>query len=386
VSAPSRVLFVCHSREIGGSELYLEQMARRMAGIADVRVVCRPDPVMDEWADRVAGHGAGVVRVALPGRSGLARLRREIRWASVTHLVLASRVGAYQALVTLACRLERRPLVCTHQLARETEDLPLGALGRHLRALALRTVYGGARMHVAVSAEGLELLHGRVGLDRRRTVEIGNGVDLERFAPPGPGAPPRPGPSLAEGIDEGAPLCVTVARLSPQKGLEVLIDAAAILRDRYPERRARLVVVGEGELRAELEARIAARQVGAMVRLVGARPPDEIPAWLAAADLFVLSSHYEGMSLAVMEAMAAGCPPVVTRVSGTAELVPDADHGRVVAPGDAEGLAGAIAELLADPGLRRRIGERARAHARAFSWDACFTRTSAVLREAAGGR
>jgi D-inositol-3-phosphate glycosyltransferase len=92
------------------------------------------------------------------------------------------------------------------------------------------------------------------------------------------------------------------------------------------------------------------------------------------------------MSLAVIEAMAAGLPPVVTRVSGTAELVPDDLHGRVVAPGDAGALADAIAELAARPELRERIGARAARHARSFSWDACFARTSALLRESAAGR
>jgi glycosyltransferase involved in cell wall biosynthesis len=119
------------------------------------------------------------------------------------------------------------------------------------------------------------------------------------------------------------------------------------------------------------------------VHLAGARPPGEIPDWLACADVFVLPSLYEGMSLAVMEAMAAGLPVVVTRVSGTGELVPDPSYGRVVTPGDAGELAGAIAWLLDDPERRRRIGLRARAHARSFSWDACFARTAALLREVA---
>src|ERR1041385_3362811 len=154
-SAELRVLFVCHALALGGSELYLEQMARRMAREATVRVICRPDPAFDGWADRLAAAGAEIVRVSLPDRAGFARLRREVRWASVVHLTLANRVGAYQVLVTLACRLERRPLVCTHQLAREAETLPLGALGRRFRALALGTVYGAARRHIAVSADGL---------------------------------------------------------------------------------------------------------------------------------------------------------------------------------------------------------------------------------------
>src|SRR5690349_14409514 len=92
-AAELRVLFICHSRALGGSELYLEQMARRMAAQAhtSVRIICRPDPVLDEWADRLRAAGAEIVRVPLPDRAGFARLRREVRWASVVHLTLANR-------------------------------------------------------------------------------------------------------------------------------------------------------------------------------------------------------------------------------------------------------------------------------------------------------
>ncbi|HXM53951.1 MAG TPA: glycosyltransferase family 4 protein [Candidatus Dormibacteraeota bacterium] len=384
-AAELRVLFICHSRALGGSELYLEQMAKRMAREATVRVVCRPDPVLDEWAARLEAAGAEIVRIALPDRAGFARLRREVRWASVVHLTLANRAGAYQVLVTLACRLERRPLVCTHQLAREAETLPLGALGRRFRALALGTVYGAARRHIAVSADGLALLPRRTGLDARRTVQISNGVDLDRFVRPAPEARAALRRRLLGDAGDGVVACCTVARLSAQKGLDVLIDAAAILRERGATPRARFFIVGDGELRADLEAQIARLGVGDEVRLVGARPPDEVPEWLASADLFVLPSHYEGMSLAVMEAMATGLPVVVTRVSGTAELVPDAEHGRVVEPGDADGLAGAVAVLAADPELRTLVGMRAGEHAKSFSWDACFAKTNALLRGVAAG-
>src|SRR2546429_5460751 len=85
-AAELRVLFICHSLALGGSELYLEQMARRMAREAAVRVVCRPDPTFDAWAGRLAAAGCEIVRVPLPDRAGFARLRREVRWASVVHL------------------------------------------------------------------------------------------------------------------------------------------------------------------------------------------------------------------------------------------------------------------------------------------------------------
>jgi len=234
-----------------------------------------------------------------------------------------------------------------------------------------------------VSADGLELLPRRAGLDARRTLQISNGVDLGRFVHPTPEARAALRRRLLGDVDDGLVVCCTVARLSAQKGLDVLIDSVAILRRRGTTPRARFFIVGDGELREQLEAQIARLDVGDEVHMVGARPPDEVPDWLACADVFVLPSHYEGMSLAVLEAMATGLPVVVSRVSGTAELVPDAEHGSVVEPGDAEGLADAVIALLGDPERRRRMGERAGEHARSFSWDACFAKTGALLREVA---
>jgi glycosyltransferase involved in cell wall biosynthesis len=375
---PLRVLFICHSPAIGGAELYLENIATRMAARADVRLVCRRDPVLDAWAGRIAAAGVEVTRLSPTGPIGFQRLVRLVRWACVVHLTLASRVGSYQVAAALACRAGRRPLVCVHQLAREADDL--GSLSRRFRALALGAVYGYARRHVAVSAEGRRLLPGRAGLDAARVVRISNGVDLDRFAP----AAPDDRAELRRRLlgDDAGVVCCTVARLSRQKGLDVLIRAAARLRH-AGGRAPRFCVIGEGELRDELHQLVLELDVENVVRLVGARPPAEVPGWLAACDIFVLPSHYEGMSLAVMEAMASGLPVVVTQVSGTAELVPDGDHGRVVASGDGAALAAAIQEPLADAALRRRLGEKAAEHVRRFSWDACFADTAALLHQVA---
>src|SRR5215831_14809374 len=201
-----RVLFICHSPAIGGAELYLEQIATRMTARAAVRLVCRPDPVLDAWAARIAAAGIEVTRLSPTGPRGFRRLVRLVRWAAVVHLTLASRVGSYQVAAALACRVGRRPLVCVHQLAREADDL--GSVSRRFRALALGAVYGYARRHVAVSADGRRLLPGRAGLDAARVV-------LRR---------------RLLGDDAGV-ACSTVARLSRQKGLDVLVQAAARLRE-----------------------------------------------------------------------------------------------------------------------------------------------------------
>jgi glycosyltransferase involved in cell wall biosynthesis len=153
-------------------------------------------------------------------------------------------------------------------------------------------------------------------------------------------------------------LVLTVARLVPQKRLDVLVDAMALLnRDSVS---ARGVVVGGGRLHDELAAQI--QRTGAHVRLLGER--NDVADLLAAADVFALSSAWEARSFAVQEAMLSGCAVVVPSVGGLTELV--ADAGIVVAPNDAPALAAGIAALAEDPEKRMTLAKAARA--RAGSW------------------
>jgi glycosyltransferase involved in cell wall biosynthesis len=145
----------------------------------------------------------------------------------------------------------------------------------------------------------------------------------------------------ALGVAEGRRLIVTAARLHPQKGLDVLVDAMALLVGRRDAPVA--VVAGVGPLREELEQQIVT--TGAPVRLLGGR--DDVADLLEAADVAVLSSRWEGSPLFVQEALRAGCPLVATAVGGTPDLVGDA--AILVPPDDPAALATAIASLLDNP-------------------------------------
>lgn len=139
---------------------------------------------------------------------------------------------------------------------------------------------------------------------------------------------------------------LTVARLAPQKGLDLLLDAAALLADRLGEDgRGPLAwaVAGEGPERGALEERIGAR--GLPVRLLGRR--EDVPALLGAADVVVQTSLWEGQPIVVQEALRAGAAIVATDVGGTAQT---ARGGAVLVEPRAEALAGAVAALLGDPG------------------------------------
>jgi glycosyltransferase involved in cell wall biosynthesis len=117
------------------------------------------------------------------------------------------------------------------------------------------------------------------------------------------------------------------------------------------------------------------------VRLAGSRPLDEVASWLGATDLFVLSSRYEGLPLALMEAMAAGNPVVATDVGGVAEVVADESVGVVVPAAQPARLAQAIGRLLASQPMRQAMSRAARQRVvTSFSVEACYQKTTALYR------
>jgi glycosyltransferase involved in cell wall biosynthesis len=155
-----------------------------------------------------------------------------------------------------------------------------------------------------------------------------------------------------------------VARLDPVKDLKTLIEA--VNRVRLTRSNVTLAIIGEGPERQGLEA-AAAPHDGAAVRFLGHR--DDARDWLAAADIFVNSSVSEGISLTILEGMAASLPVVATRVGGTPEVV-DETCGILVPARDAAALAVAIEQLASDPGRREQLGRAGRSRvARHFTMD-----------------
>jgi glycosyltransferase involved in cell wall biosynthesis len=193
-----------------------------------------------------------------------------------------------------------------------------------------------------------------------RVVVLANGVAVERFAGgPAPDTQRRP-------VRIGA-----VANLRPVKGLDVLVEAAHLLAPMWPG--VEITIAGEGEQRPDLEALVASRGVGNRVKLPGAI--SDVPSFLKTLDIAVLPSRSEGMSNALLEYMAAGRAIVATRVGANHELVRDGVDGFVVPPEDPAALADAIARLLADTSLARRLAASAQQRATTeFSRDAARRR------------
>ena len=158
---------------------------------------------------------------------------------------------------------------------------------------------------------------------------------------------------------------LAVGRLDPVKGFETLIDAIALLRDRGVAVKCRLV--GSGPLEKALRRRARERGIAAQLEFSGPQPYEQIRQWMASATVFVMPSQVaadgnrDGIPVALMEAMANGCPVISTRVSGIPELVEHDRTGMLVEPRDPAALAAAIERLLDSDELRRQLALRARA-------------------------
>jgi glycosyltransferase involved in cell wall biosynthesis len=216
------------------------------------------------------------------------------------------------------------------------------------RVLTRRLVLRGST--VVVPSRQLERIALNIWKLNRRTLQyIPNGIDCERFSNP------NVEPLLPR---NGLPVVGTVAALRPEKNLIRLLDAFRIVR---AERPCRLVIAGDGQERARLEAHAAAVGLQASVTFTGHRPDTERV--YAGLDVFALSSDTEQMPTTVLEAMAAGLPVAATNV-GDVQGMLAAENVRFVVPPTAEDLAHAIAALLDDAHLRQAIGAANKARAR----------------------
>ena len=310
------------ARAHGAVERYVEQIA---AALGDDGVLVQP---------HLHGFDEGSLRE-------LVRILRRLR-PQVAHVMDVWP----QALV--AARLARVPRVLvTHH----TPELPRrdNLAGRAWQRLAWLT-----RPEVIYTSEA-----DRASDGRRPSHVIPLGIDLDRFE----GARPA--------LEPDGPRVGNVARLAPQKDHRTLIEAARLV----PE--AEFVIVGDGELRGELE-RLAA---GARVRFMGAR--EDVPELLASFDVFAFPSRFEGLCLAVIEAQAAGVPVVATPVGGIRETVVEGETGLLVPTGDPAALAAATRRLLEDrPAAEAMAAEAKRRVRERFSLERMVTATLRLYRHA----
>jgi glycosyltransferase involved in cell wall biosynthesis len=308
---------------------------------------------------------AGVRYVGL-GRRSATDLHE---WLSLRGILRRERVEVLHAHMfgsnfwgTVIGRLARVPVIVAHEHTWSFE-------GRPVRRFVDREVIGrGSTVFIAVSRDDQRKMIEIEGVNPKKILHVPNGI-----APP----PPPSGVDVRAGlgIPAGVPVIGTVSVLRPQKALDVFIRASAQLLGEDPD--LRVLLAGDGPLRDELTELVHSLGVQDRLLMLGYR--SDGPDVIAALDVAVSSSAFEGSPLAVMEYMESARPIVATRVGGVPDLIEDGVHGLLVEPGDVPGLAAAIRLMLSDREGARRMGEAARERRRReFTVDLMVRRLEAL--------
>lgn len=328
-------------------------------------------PGAEVLAERAAALGVpvrlvGPLPLGLAGARGVPALARLLRreGPDVFHAHMSSPVACKWGLA--AAVLARVPAVLGTVQVGGYEPPDRSAYWQ------LQALSRGADRYLAVSHAIADELVEQLRWPRQKVDVVYNAVDMARVEVEAP-------PGLREelGGGEGRPLVLTPARLDAQKGHRFLFEAIPQVPG------ATFLLAGEGPEREPLEALAARLGITERVRFLGRR--EDVPELLAACDVFALPSLYEGSSLAVLEAMAAGIPVLSSAIGGTDELVEDGRSGLLVAPGDAEALAAGLRRLIGDPVLRASLAARARERVeQGLTREQMAARVSGIYRELLG--
>jgi glycosyltransferase involved in cell wall biosynthesis len=345
-----RVLVIVDDLRVSGAQRQIAEEARALDPSRVVfSVLALAAPPGPSLAPGIENSGVPVA--VLPGH-GLLDPRRLGR---LTRLIRRTRPDIVHTQLTYAnilgltaARLARCPSVASLQNVTTNQtrmDGPKRTLERLALRLADRTlvVAEGARDETRRS---FRLPPGRIDV-------LPNAIDLDRLELPH-GFDRHEARRQLGGTTDGPLICV-IARLTPDKGHALLIEAASRLVSRYPG--ARYVFVGTGVEQERLQTLAHDLGLGETVRFLGVR--DDVPQIVGASDLFVLPSLNEGLSLAMLEAMAIGTPVVVTDVGGAPDVVEPGHTGWIVPPGQPTQLAAAIDEALRDPDRASALARRA---------------------------
>lgn len=339
-----RVVYLSHAFMVGGAEEMVYNLVRYLPPRFEPHVCCIHDagPIGEEI------RRTGVPFTVLGLNPGLRRpwdVMRIKRYLADTRptivhtfLLTASLYGRLSAL------LAGVPIVIG-------TEVNIYERKRRHHALAERLLMKGTDAVVASAGSVRDFYIDQVHADPARVEVIYNAVDWRQLEV----TTAREAFRASLGIPAGVPLAGIIARLTEQKAHAVLLDALARTPALAP---LHLMVVGDGDLRDALPAQARTLGIADRVHFLGARR--DLGDLMAAMDLFVMPSYWEGLPLSMVLAMGAGLPVVATRVAGIPEVVQDGQTGLLVPPGDAAALGAALARLLSDPALGPRLGTAAR--------------------------
>lgn len=343
MTAKCNVAFLVNNLDVGGLEKVVIQLIRHLDRSSfEPLLVC------------VDGPGALFAEADLPPRSCLVLDKSHARRVGPVRFdpaILMSISRFFRERdVHIAHAHNAAPLIYGGFAARLTRRRPAFIYSEHNQIYSatpsgrrkFRAYVRLADRIVAVSGDLRRTLRDQAGIQSPIRV-IHNGIDGSRFSAD---AAQRIRQEL--GLSPDDLVVGSAVVISKQKGLAYLVEAARTVLDQEP--RAKFVVAGDGPLRPELEKLAATIGLGDRFRFLGYR--NDVPDLIASLDVYVLPSLWEGLPLALLEALAMGKPIVASRVGGNPEIVEHGVHGLLVPPGDAKALSEAIVQLLRDPAFR----------------------------------
>jgi glycosyltransferase involved in cell wall biosynthesis len=328
----------------------------------------------------LASDASTVEAFASPDSSFFARLKA-MRQRIAPHVAASDVVVSHFAPYVLPVLdvVRGKPLVVQFHGPWKFESMMEGdsAFKGTIKGYAEKIVYDRAKRFIVLSRAFADVLAHEYRVSPRDIRIVPGGVDIERFTRSATAFDLR----ARLGWPQERKIVLSVRRLVRAKGLEHLIDAMAIVRDRVPD--ALCLIAGTGSLEAELRAQIARLGLDDHVRLIGFLSEDDLAPAYAAADLFVVPTvALEGFGLVVVESLASGTPVLVTPVGGLPEVVTDLD-ARLILDGLGAGdiARGILAALAPSSTWRPPSSEDCVAYARRFSWSSVAARVAEVYRE-----
>ena len=323
-----------------GGQAQVEALLRALA--ARGHRVSLVTPAGGRLAERLADSPVEIVADAPRGEWDRWAGRR-LRAVAMERQVQLLHVHSARAHAMAWWAVDRRssiPIVVSRRV-----DFPIGG-----NWFSRRKYLHPACFYLAISTAVRDVLL-RGGVDAERVFLVPSGVDPDQFTY----RTDREATRRSLGIGAGELLVCNVAALTDHKDHATLVRAARLALEQAAH--LRFIVLGEGELRAALEAQIRQANLGDRFRLLGF--VDDVEPYLAAADLFVLSSHLEGLCTSLLDAMLLGVPVVATRAGGVPDVVADGETGLLVEPRDSDALAGAVVRLSRDAALRAALAAAA---------------------------
>jgi glycosyltransferase involved in cell wall biosynthesis len=339
----TRVLFLSHAFMVGGAEEMVLNLVRHLPPRFEPAVACihEAGPIGEEI------RRSGVPFTVLGLTPGIARpldvLRLRDRLMALAPTIVHTFLLTGSLYGRFAAQMTNVPIVIGTEVNIYENKRPL-------HARMERWLMRGTDAVVASAASVKDYYVTQVGADPAKVEVIYNAVDWAQLQT----TMSRDEFRKSAGVPVDAPVAGIIARLTGQKAHRVLFEAMAApaLSNLH------LIVVGDGELRDDLRSRVESLAIAGRVHFLGARR--DLGNVLAAIDIFAMPSYWEGLPLSMVLAMGAGLPVVASRVAGIPEVVSDRVSGLLVDPGNSDQLARALEALVADPGLRKRLGDEAR--------------------------